>query len=596
MTPARPTPCPTAGRGSDGPPRWHGLLLVGLCLLLGPFPLAAQERPGVEIRGVEGTMADNIRAHLRMAREDCDLPAWREAPLIEAAKEDAHRALRALGHYEPDIQLDFERTTDCWRLRMTVDPGPPVRVHRVEIRLEGEAAQDPAFAALRDAPPIREGQVLRHDHYARLKSELGRLASARGYFDNRFTRTQLRVAPKERTAEVIVHMDSGPRYRLGPVSLEQDTLHERLVRRFIPFEEGEPFESSHLIRMQQAFIDSGYFDQVRVEPRPDGAEDRAVPIQVRLTPRNRWSYLAGIGASTDTGPRLRLGVENHRANRSGHRYDTRLELSPVRSSATLDYEIPRGDPARERINLSAGWKREDTDTADSNLYGLGIAHIRQMPSGWVQTRSLHYEQETYRISDEREDTTHLLIPGLEMARTRSDDPVFPRRGWRLSTSLRGATEAILSSTDFVQVHGTAKRIDPLGRGRLLLRAEAGTTAVDHLNQLPTSLRFFAGGDASVRGYAYQGLGPKDDRGEVIGGRHLITGSVEVDYPVAGPWGVAAFVDGGNTFNSLEDYTPRYGAGLGLRWRSPIGPIRVDLAHPLDGDDAVRLHLSMGRDL
>ncbi|SFM59635.1 autotransporter secretion outer membrane protein TamA [Ectothiorhodospira mobilis] len=594
MRTARAILPPAAG----GPGRWRiwgqAIGLLGLCLLLAP-PLTAQTRPTLEILGVEGAPAENIRAHLGPERADCDLPAWQEEPWLEDAEADTLRALRALGFYTPSVELDLRRTQDCWRLEVRVEPGPPVRVRRVDIRLQGEAAKDPAFTALLDAPPIREGQVLRHDDYARLKSELGRLASARGYFDNRFTRTELRVDPKARAAEVIVHMDSGPRYRLGAVTLEQDAFHEPLLRRFVPFEEGEPYATDHLIRMQQAFIDSGYFSQVRVEPRPDAARDRAVPIHVRLVPRNRWSYLAGIGASTDTGPHLRLGVENHRVNRAGHRYDARLELSPVRSSANLDYEIPRGDPARERILLSAGWQTEDTDSSDSDLYGLGIAHVRQMPSGWMQTRALRYEQETYRISDE-EDTSHLLIPSLELSRTRADDPVFPRRGWHLRGTLRGAADPILSSTSFLQAHGSAKYIRPLGGGRLLLRAELGTTSVDQLEQLPSSLRFFAGGDASVRGYAYQALGPRDADGEVIGGRHLITASVEVDHPVKGPWGVAAFVDGGNTFNRMGDYSPRYGAGVGLRWRSPIGPVRVDLAHPVDGDDAVRLHLSMGMDL
>ncbi|EHQ52374.1 outer membrane protein, OMP85 family [Ectothiorhodospira sp. PHS-1] len=570
--------------------------LSALLLLLGLLPgLALGADPRIRISDVGDEITDNIRAHLGLAREGCDLPEWRERPLLRAADREIRTALRALGYYEPRFSLDFRRDEACWSLGVELEPGPPVRVRNLDIRIIGEAEQDPTFTDLIQSPPIRPGDRLRHDRYEQIKSNLNRQAATRGYLDARITTSQMRVDVREQAADLVVHLESGPRHFLGPVTLEQDTFHDRLVRRFITFEPGDIYDSRRLINLQQAFIDSGYFSEVRVEPRPEEAEDLKVPIHVTLTPRNQWSYLAGIGASTDKGPRIRLGVENHRANRAGHRYNAELEVSPVNTQVGIGYEIPLGDPARERINLTAGYQSENTDTSESDIYSLGIAHLRQLPSGWIQTRSLTFEREDYEVADVRDSTT-LLMPGFQMSRVQADHPIFPRQGWRLNFSLRGASEDLLSSISFAQATGRARYIMPLGEGRLLLRADAGTTAVQDFAKLPASLRFFAGGDNSVRGYGYQKLGPTNDDGDIIGGRHMASGSIEMDYPFAEQWSVAVFADGGNAFNDLNEWNARYGIGAGVRWRSPIGPIRVDIAHPIDGDDNFRLHLTMGMDL
>ncbi|SEP90498.1 translocation and assembly module TamA [Ectothiorhodospira magna] len=567
-----------------------------LILFLGLFPgLALGAEPRIGIADVSQEIADNIRAHLGLAREGCDLPDWRRRPLLRNADGEIRAALRALGHYEPVFTLDFKRTQTCWSLDITLDPGPPVRVRTLDIQIMGEAEQDPVFTDLLQSLPLGPGDRLRHDRYEQIKSSLNRQAAARGYLQARMTTSQMRVDVSAQAADLIIHLDSGPRHVMGPVTLDQDAFHDRLVRRFIAFEPGEVYDSQRLIALQQAFIDSGYFSDVRVEPRIDEVEQQQVPIQVTLTPRNRWSYLAGVGVTTDKGPRMRLGLENHRVNRAGHRYQAELSLSAVDTRLGLGYDIPLGDPARERIGFTGGYQRERTDTTDSDLHSLGITHLRQLPSGWTRTRSLTFEQEDYKVADIRDSTT-LLMPGFQLSRVQTDHPIFPRQGWRLNLSLRGASEDILSTLSFAQATGRARYIMPLGEGRLLLRADAGTTAVQEFVTLPSSIRFFAGGDNSVRGYGYRKLGPTNDNGDIIGGRHLASGSIEMDYPFAEQWSMAMFADGGNAFNHLNDWNVRYGVGAGVRWRSPIGPIRVDIAHPIDGKDNFRLHLTMGMDL
>jgi translocation and assembly module TamA len=195
-----------------------------------------------------------------------------------------------------------------------------------------------------------------------------------------------------------------------------------------------------------------------------------------------------------------------------------------------------------------------------------------------------------------DDTTALLIPAASYAHVRADNRLLTRRGYSLQFDLRGAVEQLLSDMSFTQAGLKAKLIQPVfRRDRLIARAQAGSTWTDSFDELPATLRYFAGGDQSVRGYGFEELGPRDASGEVIGGKHLLFGSLEYEHRVRGDWGVAVFYDTGNAFNSVHDGLES-GAGIGLRWRSPVGMVRVDLASAISADNGLRLHFTLGPDL
>ena len=571
----------------------RGLLYAWLLLL--PAASALADSPGIRVEGVPAALRTNIEAHVDTGFEQCELPQWRQATVIRRARGSTREALQALGYYEAELNLSIEETADCWTLVISVDPGDPVRLRDIRVEITGEAERDPVFRRLRDNPGLEAGMALRHEDYERLKRTLVQQAGERGYFESELRTHRLDIDVAAGAADIHLHLDSGPRYRFGAVTFEQDMLSETLIQRFVRFEPGDPFEQRQLMNLRQALSGSGYFSDVRIQAQHEQAEDLRVPIAVQADDRPRHSFLAGIGYATDIGPRLRLGYENRRLNRHGHRYQADLETSPVRTGVGFNYEIPLADPARERVNLSADFRREDTDTALSKRYRLGAAHLRELESAWVLTRSLEFEREFFRVSDQR-DRTDLIMPGVELGRARSNDPLYPTRGWRLNGKVRGAHEDLGSSLSMLQFRGQGKGILPLLGGRILSRLDYGTTSADEVVTLPSSIRFFAGGDHSVRGYGYQRLGPEDDDGNVIGGRHLLVGSVEYDYRILRQWSLAVFVDGGNAFDDYEEYEPAYGYGAGVRWHSPIGPIRLDVARPDDRRDPFRIHISMGMDL
>lgn len=568
------------------------------CALLWAFcfwalPSYAQS-PKVEVLGADEQQKTNILAWLGNLHEDCDLPLLRERSLLKRSSANVEKALQALGYYQADIGLKVVRQQDCWVLRVEVVANEPVTVTALDIQIMGEAAQDPTFAALIEQSPLQVGDSLRHDYYERLRNQLLGLLRDRGYFANQVLQQALLIDVAQRSAVVQLHVDSGQRFQFGAVVFEQEALRDHFLQKFVRFKQGDAYESQKLLELRQILSGSGYFTDVRVQPhwQPD---ELAVPITVSSQLRAKYVYTAGIGFATDTGPRLRMGLENRRVNSLGHRYNTGFEVSPIRSNIGFNYEIPIGDPNRERINLGSSATHEDIDDKLSDRYRLRAAYLREWQSGWIATHFLDWQAERFTIAGQR-DKSYLLMPGYELTRIKADNPLYPRHGWKLNGMVRVAHEQMASSVSFAQFRGLAKWIFPTWQGRILTRIEGGATLADTVTELPTSVRFFAGGDSNVRGYAYQSLGPKNANGDVIGGRHLLAASVEYEFPFTEKWFGALFTDGGNAYDRLKDFKPVYANGIGVRWRSPIGPIRLDLAHPYSGSSRFRLHISMGMDL
>lgn len=551
--------------------------------------------PELKIRGANPELLDNIRAYLALGNESCQLGEWRSRTLLREIDSKVRSAGEALGYYHISAQKRLIQNDACWTLSLEITPGEPVRIANISIDLQGDASNDREFAAYLKRLPLRIGMPLNHGAYEEIKSALSTLAAERGYFDARFVTSELKINTGTNLADIVILFDSGRRYRFGNVALEQSILADEFVERYIPFQPGDPYTSMALLEFRQSLVNSRYFAQIDIREQAERADDYHVPITAELGARKRHSYSVGLGAATDTGPRIRFGFEDRYTNPQGHSFTTELMLSPVRSELNFDYRIPLAEPASEHLNLYGGYLEEDTDTSETRTFTVGSRYNLTFRKGWVVGYFLNYQREDFEVSV-TEETSRLLIPGLSATRTKSADPVYPLKGFRISGQIRGGTESMVSDASFLQIQGNAKYINKLGPGRILIRLEGGATYVDEFEKLPASIRFFAGGDNSVRGYAYKSLGPLDEEGNVIGGKNLAVHSLEYDYRFGGSnWAAAVFADQGNAFDD-DDVIYKRSAGIGLRWLSPIGPIRIDIARALDDERDFRLHLSMGPDL
>lgn len=587
------------------------LLVVGLC---------APARAAVEVRieGLADELERNVRAFLSIAEledegndasssrseeddarpdDEEDATEARIRRLHAAADGEIAAALQPFGYYEPTVTATLERNGEDWVARYVVDPGAPTTIAEVEIQVVGEGADDPAVRAARQTISLAPGQVLRHARYEAAKQSLFDAAYNAGYIDVTYRRSELRVHRARREASVYLELDTGPRYYFGDITVEQDILYESFIERFVPIRRGEPFDTDRLLQLQIALNDSGYFSDVVIDIERERAEDRYIPVVVRTTPRRTQEYTVGLGYGTDTGPRISLGVELRRINPRGHRFTSDLRLSSIEQAIAAEYRIPRErNPATDFLALRGSLGNQEVGDWETRQQSLGAS----WHDAWRNFQRRLYvglQREEFWTELTPSATEAILFGGAQLTRKVADDPLVPRRGYSWSADLRGGSDAFGSGTSFARLHASANVVRSLGeRVRVLLRGEYGAITATEFGQLPPSQRFYAGGDGSVRGYAYQSLGPKDANGASIGGRYLLVASAELEFRIVGDYGAALFFDAGNASDSARPDLSR-GVGIGARWRSPVGVVGLDIAHPLDDPDTdFRVHLSVGSDL
>lgn len=569
-------------------------MLPALCLLLGHAQAAT---PDIEITGGTKILRDNVLHYLGLTNEKCDTQPWRLNALLAASEDEIKAAGQALGYYELEYEAKVTHTGDCWGLSLQLTPGQPVKVTELRIEVLGPGEADPIFLPLFEKPGIKIGNRLNHEKYEKLKSRFGTLAAAHGYFDGEFALSEIRVNVAEKTARIALVYNTGPRYKIGEIHLKHAILSEDFLRRYLTIKEGDDFDSDKLLELKNYFNASNYFSSATASPDLQALDGTQVPIDIILENRKRREYSVGAGAATDTGPRLLLGFEDRYLNDSGHSLEANLNASEVKTTAQVAYVIPMEKPAQEFLKIYTGYVKEDTETKESkkNIYGTSYTFLQK--NKWLQTYALDYEREDSILGGIKQPTSDLIIPSVTLNRVQTDGNPYTLGGWSLLGKLSGSPQSLGSDYSYIQFYGRAKYIKGFDLGRILLRTELGTTSTVDFDVLPASVRFFAGGDQSVRGYGYESLGPTNDEGKVIGGKHLLVTSIEYDYRFQdSDWVVAAFLDAGNAADQLENVDFQRGTGLGIRWISPIGPIRLDLAKALDGDQGWRVHISMGPDL
>ncbi len=566
------------------------VLAAGILLLQ-----VSQAGASVRLKGLDEPLKSNVLAHMRLDDEACDQQKVRIRYRFDRAPDAIRAALKPYGYYDPVIEGTLEEPDDgCWRAVFEIDPGEPVLVSAANISVQGEGEFLPAYQTLLENQSISVGEQLDHAAYETVKSQLLVLANEYGFFDAVLKKGAIRVRQKERLAEIELVLDTGPRYRFGSLTISDEILDERLILRYVDFTEGAPFEQRRLRKLHNDLIRGDYFNAVDVRAIP--GENQVADVVLNLEEGRRLRYGIGLGFGTDTGPVVRGDLVQRRLNRAGHRLELDAELSQVRQSATADYRIPGKRPQSDWYSVYGGVSREDSDALERVAYKLGVRENRFHTIHWQSTPFTEMVVERFR-EDGVWNQKSSLVPGWGLTYITADAPSRPTRGLRLRGEVAGAAKQVLSDASFIRLNLSGKVILPISRrGRLLARAEIGWMGTEDLDEVPPTWRFFAGGDRSVRGYDYQSLGPADDDGKSIGGTRIVTGSIEGDWRVRERWSGALFVDAGNVGESdlLKDLP--WSVGVGVRWYSPVGPIRLDLAFPQTGGNNFRVHISMGPDL
>jgi translocation and assembly module TamA len=558
---------------------------------------AVAEKLNVSLEGLPKELKEAIEAELSLRNyTNREVTAAQIRRLFNTAEQEIRKGLEPYGYYNAEVSSTLQTDDKGLNALFRVTLGEPVKVVSKKVNVEGEAAElGPVRRAVRRFKPD-EGEVLDHGLYEQSKEEVEGALFNGGFLRMKATRHRVEVTRKANTATIDLNYESGPRMKFGTVRFSEAQFPPEFLERFIPWKEGQYYSPDDLLNFQQRMVDADYFSTVSVQPDLEHAQGLEVPINVELSQAKRSIFTAGAYMSTDTGPGVKLGMQRRWVNRKGHKFQTDIDYAQRLSAFSTSYRIPLPGPNDKSLNFGVTHRDEDTDTSQSKNDRIAINETRKW-HGFTRTVGVQYLAGTFEIAEE-DRYTHLLYAEATLTKKQANDFFFPRRGWSAGTSIRFAPEGVLSDTSFSQITIDGKKIMPAGRrNRLITRLSLGAMAVDDFNQLPPELRFFAGGDRSIRGFDYQQLGTTNEAGLVIGGEYLTVASIEFERYFLEKWGAAIFVDGGDAYRAGE-FDLNIGAGLGIRWRSPVGVVRLDVGKPISSDlgDSIRFHVSIGPDL
>jgi translocation and assembly module TamA len=606
------------------------------------FPASAISVTRVDIDGLpDPEMVENVRISLSLSDAiGKDVSGRRLGYLLREAEAETREALEPFGYYSPTITVqrsdrsapesnddaapsaatpaapdaatsDGQRAARADRklsVAIHVELGEPVHVRGFNVGVDGAGAGDKAVRAALDAFAPKPGAVLDHTLYESSKSQVSRALAAHGYLDADFTSHRIEVTRAGHAADIDLRWASGERYALGAATFSQapkQVIRDRLLRKLVRWTPGDPYDEAQLDRLRRSLVGLDYFGLVDVSSKPEDAEGGRVPVQVDLTPAPRSIYTTGLSYGTESGPGVRFGIERRYLNSRGHKALAQLDYARDRKTLTLQYRVPAFAWLDGWYTASLQAADEQTDFLDTRRVEFVASRSGQYNAFLNLVAALHVLRERWAFLDDSDPDAlpdyryaSFVFPSLSAEYIDVDNRLAPRHGAGGTLMLRGGGG---EGGSFAQVDASAQwfhGFDP--QSRLIVRGEIGHTFSGELLDMPPSLRFYAGGDRSIRGYGWREVGPRirNTAGDefATGARNLLVGSVEYERYFKGPWGAAAFVDSGSAFDGTSP-DMHTGVGIGLRWRSPVGPVRIDIAHGLDHPDSpFTLHLNIGADL
>jgi len=577
------------------------LLLFCLFSGSGIVAVAAAADPiEVVVEGIDGDARKNVLESLALppglVQNGKADRLWLER-FARQAERKVPAALEPFGYYSAKTVIQIETPeADKYRLRVQIDPGQPAVITGVNVTVTGSGASEATLAALASDFPLRKGAVLVHPLYEKAKQALQSRAEELGYLDAAYAVHEVRVDEAGRSAVITLALETGQKYFFSTVAIKgAPDYPDAFLRRYLTFQPGEAFSYGRMAASQLQLNNSERFRRVIVRADKEQARDGKIPAQVILTPAPHISLRPGIGYGTDTGARFALHYRDLNMLHRGHELDSRLYISQRLQGIATSYILPSDRDIRTFTSAQINLQQEEISTYDSRIISMELARTHSFASRGQGSVYVKFQREEFTIGSQ-DSTSRYILPGVRFSDSRFNNLIRPDRGFRYAFDLRGAHQALGSTTRLLQFIGEAGHILPLPwRLSFLASAKAGFTVfTDEFSDLPPSLRFFAGGDQSVRGYAYQSLGPRDAQGNVVGGKHLLIGGVELQRAILENWAVSVFYNAGNAFDTFSDLTLFQAAGAGIHYHTPVGALNLYIARQIRVDDPeFRIHFTVG---
>lgn len=600
------------------------LALAGACVALAPVwaqrPVWAQEPAAVSASAPNGKAAARV-AHYAF---DIDAPEglrelierqtligrWRYRPEYRAEQFDALFArlqdevetlLRSQGYF------DFEVKTggDARRVTVEVNAGARTTVNRVRFKLSGQVTGMPELEKrLRERWLLPEGTFYNSNNWESSKRFLLEAMRQVGFLRARMVDSRATADVQNTTVALDIEVDSGERLGFGDLQVTGLSRYDaQIIKNLRPFNVGEPYDYDLLQLFQTRLRDSGYFSSAYVIADQSAVERDAarttVPVRVELTERESKRLVLGIGYSTDQGARAQIGLQHRNLFDRGWMFDSGVIVEQLRQRMYANVRTPND---RTGHHWAFGGRSERQDIQGEEVYRNTVWGGRGKQLNNLESfTSLQYQTER-RIIDSSagvrtEEDRRALTLGYSWNYRMLDSRIDPRSGYTVSAQFSGAVKGIATDASFARIYTRAMRFHPLdpespaSSGILIGLLEFGQVFSNARVDVPTENLFRAGGAQSLRGYDYQGIGVREGVA-IVGGRSLAIASLEYQHPIGKGLWLAGFADVGNAVDTFSDFKALWGYGVGLRWRTPIGPINLDAAYG-DADRRWRLHFSVG---
>lgn len=574
-----------------------------ICLCAVPFAAVAVELAPVQINGLDKKLEAHVRSAIALpedAGKTLTITDGRLGYYMGTLNTLVEDSLEPMGFYDARVESRLVRNGDAAQIIIDIVPGEPVRVRNSDLRVEGAGADDRIIGFWLEGFTPAVGEVFEHASYEASKADVTQALLDRGYFEQRSTVHEVQVTRASQSADITLVWDSGARYRYGGIRFEGSIFEPGLLEQLVGFEPGQYYTQTQINRLQESLSKLGYFSSIQIVPDLDNKSDGSVPIVVSVTPAKQTSQYASLRYGTESGFGVEYGIERRWINTAGHKINIDLAYAQNERSVTALYRIPA-------FGWLDGWYGFGITAREEDFFNAPTTYVEVFGNrsgeyrGWDLLASLKLRRERYDEAVPDYDPgatiavyTSTLYPELKgFWRSTADNYPASGSAWRLMA--RTGYEFESANAFFVQAYAMNRRIYSFGTdNRILLRGELGALATQDYSYFPTSLRFYAGGADSIRGYGFREIGVYNGDSN-LGGKYLVTASVEYERRILPEWAVAGFIDAGDAFDSSP--TANVGAGIGARWRSPIGPVRLDFAYGFDGPNpGYAVYFSLGSDL
>ena len=559
-----------------------------------------------EIRGL-------LERHLELLRYQAlsDLSDNELLRLMNTARQDTQDLLATEGYFSPLIQIEREPgdNVSVRAVRLRVEPGEPTRIAEVRVLFTGPITTDPAAVAqqrqIEALWALKKSTRFTQTAWTAAKQQALLMLRRQRYPTGQVTTSLADIDPVGKVARLSLTLDSGPAFQLGALSISgAERYGTQLITRLTRLPLGASFDQTQLDEAQQRLVDSGYFDSVFVS-LDISANPQSAPVRVQLRESLLQKLVLGVGASTDSGARLSVEHTHHKLPWIDWRAVSKLSLDRETRSLGTELTAPPDE---------SNWRWVAAAHLQSQMVGSFDVNSQRLRGGRSQYGSqidrnyyLQYDRSQTAATDTTPQVSaDALSINFALTRRNFDNATQPTTGWGAGAEVGGGTtlgsqrdpysRLLLRGIGYIPL-GTMDEDAPKAQGRLALRAQVGAVIARDSITLPSSQLFLAGGDTSVRGYALGDIGVTLPSGLITAGRYLAFGSVEWQRPITGiprlaDWESTVFMDAGAVADKLGDLQAKVGFGLGARWKSPVGPLQIDLAYGV-ATERLRLHLNVG---